>query len=52
LRVERARAADFLIYPVGQIVGDMTGETTVRQVIEEMLEELPESKERLERLFV
>jgi NAD(P)H-dependent flavin oxidoreductase YrpB (nitropropane dioxygenase family) len=51
LRVERARAAEFLTYPVGQIVGDMTSETTVRQVVREMLEELVESKERLDRLF-
>ncbi|MEX3967867.1 nitronate monooxygenase [Paraburkholderia sp. EG286B] len=51
LRVERARATEFLTYPVGQIVGDMNAETSVRQVVQEMLEELVESKDRLDRIF-
>jgi NAD(P)H-dependent flavin oxidoreductase YrpB (nitropropane dioxygenase family) len=50
-RVERVRAADFLTYPVGQIVGDMTSETSVRNVVHEMLLELVESKERLDSLL-
>ena len=50
-RTRRARAPDFLTYPVGQIVGDMTEETSVRNVVHDMLLELVESKERLDRLL-
>jgi NAD(P)H-dependent flavin oxidoreductase YrpB (nitropropane dioxygenase family) len=49
--VERAGAKEFLVYPVGQIVGDMTEETSVRNVILSMMDELIESKERLDRFF-
>lgn len=51
LRVERARAKEFLTYPVGQIVGDMNAETSVRQVVLDMLEEMVESKDRLDQIF-
>ncbi len=50
-RMERARAKEFMTYPVGQIVGDMTEETSVRQVVHDMLNELLESKERLDRIL-
>jgi NAD(P)H-dependent flavin oxidoreductase YrpB (nitropropane dioxygenase family) len=50
-RVERVRAADFLTYPVGQIVGDMQAETSVRHVVHEMLLELVETKDRLDHLL-
>lgn len=50
-RLERARATDFLIYPVGQIVGDMKEETSVRNIVHDMINELLESKERLDRLL-
>jgi len=49
--MERARAKEFMTYPVGQIVGDMTEETSVRQVVQDMLNELLESKERLDRML-
>src|ERR1043166_983729 len=49
-RMERARAKEFMTYPVGQIVGDMTAETSVRQVVHEMLTELLEAKERLDHI--
>jgi NAD(P)H-dependent flavin oxidoreductase YrpB (nitropropane dioxygenase family) len=47
-RIERGGAEDFLVYPVGQIVGDMREETSVRNVISEMLTEFIESKERID----
>jgi NAD(P)H-dependent flavin oxidoreductase YrpB (nitropropane dioxygenase family) len=50
-RMERARAKDFLTYPVGQIVGSMRAETSVRQVVHDMLNELAETKERLDRVL-
>ena len=50
-RMERARAKDFMTYPVGQIVGDLAEETSVRQVVHDMLNELIESKERLDRIL-
>ncbi len=50
-RLERARRHDFLIYPVGQLVGDMKEETSVRNVVQEMIEELIESKEKLDRMI-
>ena len=50
-RLERARATDFLVYPVGQIVGDMDAETSVRNIVHDMINELIESKERLDRLL-
>ncbi|MEI6721848.1 MAG: nitronate monooxygenase [Betaproteobacteria bacterium] len=50
-RVERVRAADFLTYPVGQIVGDLMEETSVRQVMHDMLNELIESKDHVDRML-
>ncbi|HUN53296.1 MAG TPA: nitronate monooxygenase family protein [Candidatus Sulfotelmatobacter sp.] len=50
LRAERARAKDFLTYPVGQIVGDMHEERSCRQVIYDILTELVEAAERLNGL--
>lgn len=50
-RLERANRNDYLIYPVGQLVGDMHEETSVRNVIMDMLNELVESKERLDDIF-
>lgn len=47
LRIKRARATEWMSYPVGQIVGDMAHETSVRQVVQSMLEEYLESVERL-----
>ena len=47
-RLERARRNDYLIYPVGQLVGDMKEETSVRNVVHDMLNELVEAKERLD----
>lgn len=46
LRIERARARDFLTCPIGQIVGDMKEENTVKQVIYDMLSEFAEVSER------
>src|SRR5690554_695832 len=51
-RIERAHAADYMSYPVGQIVGDMRHETSIRQVIHEMLEEFIDSFERLNHLLM
>jgi len=50
-RLERARRHDFLIYPVGQLVGDMTHETSVRNVVQDMIGELLESKEKLDAMI-
>ena len=50
LRAQRAKAKDWLSYPVGQIVGDMKAETSVREVVQGMLEEFLESVERLNAL--
>jgi NAD(P)H-dependent flavin oxidoreductase YrpB (nitropropane dioxygenase family) len=50
-RIERAGADDFLVYPVGQIVGDMTDETSVRNVVLDMLTELLETKDRLDQIL-
>ncbi|MET0380027.1 MAG: nitronate monooxygenase family protein [Spongiibacteraceae bacterium] len=49
-RIDRAHAADYMSYPVGQVVGDMNGETTVRQVVYDMLNELVEATERLQTM--
>ncbi len=46
-RVERARATDFLTYPVGQTVGVMTEQTSVREVVYRMIDELLDARERL-----
>jgi NAD(P)H-dependent flavin oxidoreductase YrpB (nitropropane dioxygenase family) len=50
LRINRARAKDFMSNPVGQIVGDMNEETSVRQVFQQFLEEYVDTMERLNKL--
>ena len=47
LRIERAKARDFLTCPIGQIVGDMKEEQTVKQVVYDMLSEFAETSERM-----
>lgn len=47
LRIERARAKDFLTCPIGQIVGNMKEETTVRQVVYDILSEFSDATDRL-----
>jgi NAD(P)H-dependent flavin oxidoreductase YrpB (nitropropane dioxygenase family) len=47
LRIERAKAKEYMGYYVGQVVGDMNAETTTRGVIQDMLMEFAESAERL-----
>ncbi len=49
-RIEKARAGEFYVYPVGQIAGDMHEETSVRNVVYEMMNELLEATERLENM--
>lgn len=51
MRIERAHSADYMSYPVGQIVGDMSGEITVRQVIYDLLNEFIEASQRLSGLL-
>ena len=46
LRIERARAHDFLTCPIGQIVGEMKEENSVKQVVFDMLTEFAEASER------
>ena len=43
LRIDRARALDFMTCPVGQIVGDIVHESSVRQRIHDILEEFVET---------
>lgn len=43
LRIDRARALDFMTCPVGQIVGDIHHESSVRQVIYDILDEFGET---------
>ncbi len=50
LRAERARAKDYLTYPVGQIVGQMSHETSCRTVIQDLLTEFADATERLNAL--
>lgn len=50
-RIDRAHVQDYLMYPVGQIVGDMKQETSVRRLVHDMLNELLESKERLDQML-
>ena len=50
LRVERARAKDWLYSPVGQVVGMMKEEMTSRQVMYGLLSEYADAVERLGRL--
>lgn len=47
LRVERARAHEWLSCPVGQVVGQMQHEMTVKQVIFELLSEFADASERM-----
>ena len=50
LRINRARAVDWMFYPVGQIVGDMKHETSVRSIVESMLTEYLDAVDRLHSL--
>lgn len=43
LRIDRARALDYMTCPVGQIVGSINNESSVRQVIYDVLEEFAET---------
>ncbi|MHA1113732.1 MAG: NAD(P)H-dependent flavin oxidoreductase, partial [Alphaproteobacteria bacterium] len=47
LRTQRAKAKDYMYYPVGQLVGGMTGEVSCKQVIYDMMTEFVEATERL-----
>jgi len=47
LRVERARAHEWLSCPVGQVVGQMQHEMTVRQVVFELLSEFADATGRM-----
>lgn len=47
LRIDRARALDYMTCPVGQIVGTINQESSVRQVIYDMLEEFAGTVEGL-----
>lgn len=47
LRVERARAHEWLSCPVGQVVGQMQHEMTVKQVIFELLSEFADATDRM-----
>jgi hypothetical protein len=43
LRIDRARALDYMTCPVGQIVGRINHESSVRQVIYDILEEFADT---------
>ena len=45
LRIDRARALDYMTCPVGQIVGLINSESSVRQRIQDMLEEFVDTVE-------
>lgn len=47
IRIERAKATEYMTPIVGQVVGMMKKEKTVKRVIEEMLEEFIEAVDRL-----
>lgn len=51
MRIERARALDFMSYPVGQVVGEMREETSVREIFYRFLQGFIESSERLSSLL-
>lgn len=51
LRINRAKARDYMSYPVGQVVGQMTEERDVRQVVQELMEGLVEATERLQHVM-
>jgi NAD(P)H-dependent flavin oxidoreductase YrpB (nitropropane dioxygenase family) len=50
-RAERVRKAEFLTYPVGQVVGNMTETISVRQVIYDIMEEFIETQARLQEVL-
>ena len=43
LRIDRAKALDYMTCPVGQIVGTINNESSVRQVIYDILEEFADT---------
>ena len=47
LRIDRARALDYMTCPVGQIVGNINNESSVRQVIYDILAEFAETMETM-----
>ncbi|WP_431777681.1 NAD(P)H-dependent flavin oxidoreductase [Ottowia caeni] len=47
LRIDRARALDYMTCPVGQIVGTINNESSVRQVIQDILEEFVATVEKM-----
>ena len=47
LRIDRARALDYMTCPVGQIVGDINHESSVRQRIYDILDEFAETMQIL-----
>jgi len=47
LRIDRARALDYMTCPVGQIVGRINQESSVKQVIYDILEEFADTMEKL-----
>ncbi|ROM33982.1 monooxygenase [Pseudomonas poae] len=51
LRIERARAHEYMSYPVGQVVGDMYRETSVREIFYSFLQGFIEASERLSALL-
>jgi len=51
LRINRAKARDYMTYPVGQVVGQMTEERHVRQVVQELMEGLVDANEQLQRVM-
>ncbi|BAT59975.1 nitronate monooxygenase [Variibacter gotjawalensis] len=51
LRIERARAVDWLTCPVGQIVGEMNESQSTRQVVYTMLDEFVDTMQRMDALM-
>lgn len=51
LRINRAKARDYMSYPVGQVVGQMKEERDVRQVVQELMEGLLEATDRVQRVM-
>jgi NAD(P)H-dependent flavin oxidoreductase YrpB (nitropropane dioxygenase family) len=48
-RIQRAKRADMLSIPAGQVVGTMKRETSVREVVTDLLGDYAEAAERLKR---
>jgi NAD(P)H-dependent flavin oxidoreductase YrpB (nitropropane dioxygenase family) len=48
-RIQRAKRADMLSIPAGQVVGTMKRETSVREVVIDLLGDYAEAAERLKR---